>query len=403
MEKQIIKCSVLLMTLCILNVCIVASELYRWVDENGRVHYSDTPPSDGSAEDISSSIEPMNVMDSFSAYHPGRSVTPEIQVETNNEAALPYTVYSLGENLLPKHRLRAVDYAHGSLWFAGNHGLFEFNLKEKEWFLLDKKHGLPGDTVYDLYVHDDQLFLEVRDWGDNDFLSDARHYLYTRNGYRKTKRSLDDVRAGGSYTTKNSDLRHNRINDVLRTDGYTWIASSAIKDGGVYRLRPVSKRGRLFTPNDGISHGYCYALARTDDGKIWVTHWEEERGISVLEKGQSRWKVIKKSREGIELGGVRVESEGRYLFITQHGGLVIYDTVSEHAYRVDQPSGMPGYVVSHLYVDQNRNLWVTAYTFGRGGQTKAGVIKLAISDIDRLFGQIRQEYWSEKLMSSPHG
>ncbi|WP_299585551.1 DUF4124 domain-containing protein [uncultured Microbulbifer sp.] len=37
-----------------------ASELYRWVDADGRVHFSDRPPAEAKAQDISGQLNPIN-------------------------------------------------------------------------------------------------------------------------------------------------------------------------------------------------------------------------------------------------------------------------------------------------------------------------------------------------------
>ncbi|WP_444899575.1 DUF4124 domain-containing protein [Microbulbifer sp. VAAC004] len=37
-----------------------AGELYRWVDADGRVHFSDRPPAEGKAQDISGQLGPIN-------------------------------------------------------------------------------------------------------------------------------------------------------------------------------------------------------------------------------------------------------------------------------------------------------------------------------------------------------
>ncbi|WKD50220.1 DUF4124 domain-containing protein [Microbulbifer spongiae] len=40
-----------------------AGELYRWVDEDGRVYFSDRPPVETQAQDISDKLEPINSID----------------------------------------------------------------------------------------------------------------------------------------------------------------------------------------------------------------------------------------------------------------------------------------------------------------------------------------------------
>jgi len=43
------------------NSAIGGPPLYRWVDEQGKSHFSDKPPDNGSAADISSQLTPLNI------------------------------------------------------------------------------------------------------------------------------------------------------------------------------------------------------------------------------------------------------------------------------------------------------------------------------------------------------
>lgn len=45
----------------LLMAVAAAAEVYRWTDENGRVHFSDKPPRDGQAENISDETRSVNV------------------------------------------------------------------------------------------------------------------------------------------------------------------------------------------------------------------------------------------------------------------------------------------------------------------------------------------------------
>ncbi|NIB39597.1 DUF4124 domain-containing protein [Pseudomaricurvus alkylphenolicus] len=58
----------LLITTAVLLVLLpgaaIKAEVYRWVDDQGRVHYSDKRPSQAEAEDISDDLKPVNVDES---------------------------------------------------------------------------------------------------------------------------------------------------------------------------------------------------------------------------------------------------------------------------------------------------------------------------------------------------
>ena len=64
-----------------------ATEVYRWTDENGVVHFVDTPPADGPAEKMT--IE--------GAYKPGSESAYPLQSNTGDEAADSNTPPSLAD------------------------------------------------------------------------------------------------------------------------------------------------------------------------------------------------------------------------------------------------------------------------------------------------------------------
>lgn len=47
-----------------------SAEMYRWVDENGRVHFGDRPPTDAKAEDVSGDLTPINSIRSNGSRRP---------------------------------------------------------------------------------------------------------------------------------------------------------------------------------------------------------------------------------------------------------------------------------------------------------------------------------------------
>ncbi|AQQ69096.1 hypothetical protein Mag101_16775 [Microbulbifer agarilyticus] len=54
---------------CVLALCVftnspvIAGELYRWVDENGKVHFGDRPPAEAKAESLEGQLKPVNSAD----------------------------------------------------------------------------------------------------------------------------------------------------------------------------------------------------------------------------------------------------------------------------------------------------------------------------------------------------
>jgi uncharacterized protein DUF4124 len=377
------------------------SEVYKWTDENGKTHYGDKPSELDNTEDISDKLPTDNSYNSSLTKPPvltlknAELITEHVLVDINNTAHLPYISYRLQEPLLPDARFLTVRAMNDSLWFSGNTGLVEFELNSGQWLHYDSSHKLPGDMVSDLEVDFDKLILEVRDWTGANSLSSARYYSFSSGRFRESEKKVKDVRAGGRFTTDNSDLQRNDFADSIHSGGYTWVSTYGDKrrqiEGGVYKLKPVSKQGKFYSVKNGLAHDYCYSLVQTKDRSIWVSHWEEERGLSVLRHDRRNWEVITHSKEGIELGGVDINAIEHILLIGQQRALVIYDTESGHAYSINEAMGLPGYIVSDVYVDKNKIAWITAYTYGSKGQSKAGLMKIEYADMINLFKKLKSE------------
>lgn len=54
----------LTLTACILMSSLTSAQVYRWTDENGKIHYGDEPPRQGNHEDISTEVRPINIDES---------------------------------------------------------------------------------------------------------------------------------------------------------------------------------------------------------------------------------------------------------------------------------------------------------------------------------------------------
>ena len=379
-----------------------AEGIYRWVDEQGRVHFGDNRKSSPLAEDISEEIKPNIVPGSHPDSDPkglfshgsgkSRNITESI-VKGNRFRPFSMTVYQLLPPLLPKARLLHIVPRHNSLWFASDIGLVEFNRQNEEWFLYNRKNGLPGDTAYDITKQGDRLFLKIYNWTAKNSLGGGGQYWFDveKNHYEKTRLTLHQVKAHGSFTPKNSDALSYSPSNILHYHGRVWLTytgnhvrGTGFKGGGVVKLHPLTKRGRQYTTADGLAHSYCYDITSSENNSVWVTHWEEERGISFLNDGSGHWQVLKKSRNGIELGGVRIAAVDQFILIGQQRALVIYDKRSGLAYSLDEAEGLPGYIVSDIIVDKE-NIWVTAYGYGRGGSDRGGLVKIARAELHRFF------------------
>lgn len=401
MQNKLIICILCFVSSCWSNNA--SSEIYRWVDDEGNVHYGDNPSRADQAEDISERVENQNIYKSvigeipFSPYKHGRVVTSSVTRE-DHAALLAFTSYTLQEPLLPKARLLEMVHRKDSIWFASDIGQIQFSKPDEQWYVYDKRTGLPGDTVHHLTLDGDRLLLNIYDRAGAHRLINPRHFWFDveNHRFRKSAITYDQARAGGSYTVKNSDILSNTIFNILHYANKVWLTTAAMKDGtkewtgGVSALKPSSKRGRQYTVRDGLAHPYCYDITSSENNSVWVTHWKPERGLSVLNKYSRRWHPLKTSRNGIELGGVKIAAVDHYILIGQQRALVIYDKRSELAFELDETCGMPGRIVSDITVDDGY-IWVSAYTYTSKDSNRGGLVKFARSDLDGLFERIKDE------------
>ncbi|WHI45124.1 DUF4124 domain-containing protein [Microbulbifer sp. JMSA004] len=70
---------------------VSAGELYRWVDEDGRVHFGDRPPAHADAKNVSGNLTPINSADATTAPQRSQSKQPrnieqQYQERLNREA-----------------------------------------------------------------------------------------------------------------------------------------------------------------------------------------------------------------------------------------------------------------------------------------------------------------------------
>lgn len=391
----------------------VQSEIYRWTDSDGNIHYSDKDSgvARNKAEEISERIKNNTILNSKlgkineDIYKAGKNITGQISSETITEH-LPMTVYRLQKPLIPKARLLNMVLRKQSLWFSSDIGLIEFNLRSKNWLLYDKSTGLPGDTAYHIALDGERLFLDLYDWKGKNALVNSRGYWFDveQDKFIKSNKTYTQVLAKGNFTTKNSDVLNDTITGVLHYKNKVWLTytgefvrrnSKEIKGGGVAVLNPLIKSGRQYTLEDGLAHNYCYDITSSENDSVWMTHWEEERGLSVLYDNALRWKKIVKSKNRIELGGVHIASAGHFILIGQQRSLVIYDRKSELAYTIDESSGLPGYIVSDILV-KGEKIWVTAYSYGAKDNGHAGLIMFTLKDLNNLFVKLVQAYEDSK-------
>jgi hypothetical protein len=184
------------------------------------------------------------------------------------------------------------------------------------------------------------------------------------------------------FTPENSGLLHEDVHAVRRWGDDVWFAmlgdyrkdEEDFSGGGVSRLNLVSEEWRNFTVEDGLIRGYSCDLA-VDNREVWVAHWDEEVGLSLLDLSMETWTPIRRSANRIEIGGMVLENDGKTLWIGQQRGLVELDKESRQAVIYTEEDGLPGYIVSGIVADEDV-VWVAAYSNDRNGTRSSGVVRI---------------------------
>lgn len=320
----------------------------------------------------------------------GRVVTDAVRVENRETMTLPHTAYLFEEPLAPKARLLKVRPWRDRYWFAGDTGLIRFNPETEEWMIYDRDNGLPSDTASKLAIDARKgLIIETYKRQENNSILSKGTYWVTSDGFEPAHRTLGEAVVGRKPLVSNMDLhRPNFIRSVKR-NGYIWVSSHGdyktekedFAGGGVYRIDPQNNKARFWGRDDGLARGYSHEITLGRDGNLWVTHWDEDRGLSRIDPETGKVEVIKQSKNGVELGGVAIASAGEYLLIGQQQALVLYDVDSRQAISIDERGGLPGYIVSDVYVDDTE-IWVTAYSYEGDDRKTTGAISFDYSDIE---------------------
>lgn len=63
MDHIVVRCALLVVALALAAV-VHGGEIYRWVDDDGKVHFSDKAPPDQQADEISENTRPVNIDES---------------------------------------------------------------------------------------------------------------------------------------------------------------------------------------------------------------------------------------------------------------------------------------------------------------------------------------------------
>lgn len=384
------------------------AEAYRWKDGDGHWHFSDKSIAPN-AEDISGQLTPRNMISASSntipdaVFSQGNNITRFV-VQQDISTPIPLKTYIFQPPLLAKLALLDIVELRDFLYFSSHTGLIEFNRKSSQWFIYDKKNGLPGDSIEEIASDRNNLAIKVNELHRDGIYYPVGNFTFniTRQDFSPSSRSAIDVKSGGGYSNATDNTRLPTFTDAMEFDKKSWFASIASSEGppgniggGIYVRIPLSAETTHYTTSDGLSHAYCYKMTVTPDKRVWVTHWEKDRGLSFLPYGKTQWQTVKISVNNIELGGTSLTALDNYLLIGQPGRLVMYDTQSKLAMVLDKAAGLAGYNIPSVLVASDA-VWIISYSIAlKGGYETSGLNRIEKQVLRDAFFRMHTQYDNE--------
>jgi len=332
----------------------------------------------------------------------GKDVAAHVSVEER----AGFTVYRFGGPLARAQPLD-LDLGMGAVWVGTSLGLLRHDPHTGSWRQWDETSGLTGERLSQIAVVGGRVIVNssrstgpgtalgigvfafevaghtwtpmkvsgsVWDlWGDGSTLwvgigSGAEvHVLETGQVRRFT-------RAAGELVNDNVHaVRRHRETVAFAALGDWWKEQKDFIGGGVTLWERARNQFSSYTIGHGLARGYSCDVF-LDDDEVFVAHWGEERGLSRIDRRTGRVEVLRRSANGIDLGGVVLAGERETLWIGQQGALVRLDRASRQATALRERDGLPGTIVSGIAIDQDA-VWASVYAYGQGGVRSAGLVR----------------------------
>jgi hypothetical protein len=332
----------------------------------------------------------------------GKDVAAHVSVEERDG----FTAYRLGGPLARAQTLD-IDLGMGAVWVGTSLGLLRHDPRSGSWRQWDATSGLPGERLVQIAVVAGRVVVDsstptspgnVRGTGVLGFevasrtwkpMPDVFHAwdlwgdgstLWVGRGDGAEARDLE-TGALRRFTRAAGELLHDTVRAVRR-HGETvafaqpgdWIkAPSIFRGGGLTLWDRRRNQFRSYTEKDGLARDYSCGVF-LDDAEVFVAHWDEERGLSRIDRRTGRVEVVRKSVNGIDLGGVVLAGDRRTLWIGQQGALVRLDRASRQATVLREADGLPGYIVSGIAIGEDA-VWASLYSYGGDGVRSAGLVR----------------------------
>jgi hypothetical protein len=337
------------------------------------------------------------------ALPPGQDVTSQVSVEERPA----FTAYRF-DGPLGQAQTLDVDVGLGAVWVGTSRGLVRHDLRTGRFELWGAAAGLPGERLDEIAVVGGLVIADsatpsgphsVRGtgvlaldtaglswstvggpgsvwdlWGDGST-------LWAGTGQGALVRDLE-TGAERRFTQAAGELVHDVVHAVRRHGATVAFASLGdwvkekedFEGGGLTLWDRGTGRFRTWTGRDGLARGYSCDVF-LDDADVFVAHWDEERGLSRVDRRTGQVDVLRRSANGVDLGGVVLAGDAETLWVGQQGALVRLDRATRQATALREADGLPGYIVSGIRVAEDV-VWASVYAYGRDGVRAAGLVRV---------------------------
>lgn len=375
---------------------------YKWVDQEGRVNFSDKPPenepdyktvTEGKTNIYLTGLFPnLENLDS--------NVSSYITLVRSSEDLIPFEFYEFQGILHDYAKPTDVVNWKGRIWVAVELGLLEVRSFD-DWFLHHNKNGLPGDKAFRVDAKNDALLVGISNYNPNSSawsVDTGYYYILNTKKWVSANANFIDVLAGRSFTPKNSDLIHATIADVRIIQGKAWVASvgrytgkDSFSGGGLSVLDPIDGRGLTYNETSGLASSYCVAVDYDKSNNVvWVAHGDYFQGLSYFNLNNNEIKKIRSSLNGVPLKGNEIKVVEGVVFIGSNEGLVIFDPKSGFAMKLDQENSKLPTIVTGIDYSDNSSVVVSLVSFANSQEHRYGLLVLNLDNVKKHLGLINR-------------